>query len=104
MWQLLSRVMDEIGKLFEGLDELRNGTSNLPAKAFARQSYLDAIERRIGKVPNEPHISGLPHGAFADLGGMPVYRSEILPKGVLCLFLDKDNKPVGQVVDDTYVP
>lgn len=96
--------MDSVSKMFEELDKLRNGTSKLPAKAFARQSYLDAIERSAGMTPIEPHISGLPHGAMAGFAGMPVYRSDILPKGVLCLFLDKDHMPIGKIVDDTYEP
>ena len=93
--------MDSISKMLEGLDKVRNGTSNLPSTAYARRSYIDSISKQIGVVPDAK--AKVPEGAMAAFAGMPVYQTDLLPKGVLCLLLDKDNKPVGQIVDETYV-
>ncbi len=94
--------MELVSKMWEGLDRIRNGTSNLPAKAYARKSFLDAISEQIGMVQDDKYT--VPAGAVASFAGMPVYLTESLPQGVLCWFIDKDDKPLGQIIDDTYVP
>lgn len=94
--------MNNASKMWLALDEVRNRTSDLPAKAYAKKSYLDAMTRDIGIVVDDN--LKLPVGAMGSFAGMPVYESNILPQGVLCVFMDKNNKLVGRIVDETYVP
>jgi hypothetical protein len=35
---------------------------------------------------------------------MPIYPSALLPRGVHCVFMDKNNMPLGMIVDETYEP
>ncbi len=94
--------VSDASKMWMALDKVRNRTSNLPAKAYAKKSYLDAMTRDIGMVVDEKVRP--PEGAMGSFAGMPVYESNLLPQGVLCVFMDKDNKMVGRIVDETYVP
>ena len=94
--------MDTVSRMWEGLDKVRNTTSNLPAKAYALKSYIDGIAEQTQMVKDDKYSP--PQGAMAAFAGMPVYETNSLPKGVLCMFLDRDNNPVGQIVNEDYEP
>jgi len=94
--------MNTASKMWMALDNVRKRTNDMPAKAYAQKHYLDRIAKDVGMVPDEK--PRLPEGALGAFAGMPVYESNSLPKGVLCVFMDKDNKMVGRIIDETYEP
>jgi len=91
----------------------------LPDKAYATETFIKSIPLQQNELVSDANAT-LPKGAFMLLCGMPVYISNVLPRGVLCMFMKKKQMnaeamglgypsleydvPCGMIVDDTYVP
>jgi hypothetical protein len=93
-----------LGTMIEHMRHHEAKVGSLPAKAFATKEYIKALERGVeDTVPLVKDESAKPaDGAMMEMLGMPVYLSTLLPKGVRCIFMDRNNQPLGMIVDETY--
>lgn len=93
-----------LGNMIERMRQHEAKAGKFPDKAFATKEYVKALERGVEdtallvKDQDAKPVAG----AIAELLGMPVYVSTILPKGVRCMFVDKYNQPLGTIVDESY--
>lgn len=94
--------MEAVSKMWEAFDDIKKSASGLPAKAYARKLFIDTLEKASQKAPTEETYSQN-HGMLSKFAGMPIHLTENLPQGVLCMIVDKDNKPLTMMTDDTYV-
>jgi hypothetical protein len=93
-----------LGTMIERMRQHEAKVGRLPDKAFATKEYMKALVR--GAEDTTPLIkdenANPADGAMMEMLGMPFYLSSLLPKGVRCIFMDKNNQPLGMIVDETY--